>query len=413
MEACGVAFAISISEHLFKQSYKAVILMEGATQSIEMRDHSSRQLLETVRQEVNADAVLLTTTLPRGGLQVVQPADVPEGLVKAYSAGFDADDKLSWRTIAEKTPLRLRDAWAEQNVDDSPYSREFLAPRNLEFGFAIPLKGPVMGGYPGALHLLRSERSGDFSDANMEAAAKVIEQFDDANGSRKKERTGGSHPRPNVYVSVVDRYFHDKLGPDGPVSFDSRLREQMQSAADQNMQSLNGEPTIADRLQIPDSVGQHWNFRTVTYRKYPALGEGPFTFFCLQPDCGEWSSLRNVDFNGDPELARLIPALRFMEKEFPHMPTLSAIAGSVHLSPFHFHRRFSELLGITPKQFLLDCQIELAKKELTLGQKPLARIAKDAGFAHQSHFTSRFKQSTGLTPTRWRRLQTQREASNN
>jgi AraC family transcriptional regulator len=34
----------------------------------------------------------------------------------------------------------------------------------------------------------------------------------------------------------------------------------------------------------------------------------------------------------------------------------------------------------------------------------LSEIAKECGFAHQSHFTSRFKQATGLTPTRWRRL---------
>jgi AraC-like DNA-binding protein len=387
--------------------------MEGVMQANAVRDDSNRQLLETVCQEVNADAVLLTTTLPRGGLQVVQPADVPEGLVKAYSAGFDADDKLSWKTIASKRPQRLREAWAEQNVGQSPYAQQFLIPRNLAFGFAIPLTGPVMGGYPGSLHLLRSDQSGDFTDAEIETAAKVIEQSVENSGGRKNERNSGSHRRPEVYVSVIDRLFHDKLGSDGPISFDSRLREQMQSSADRHMQLLNGEPTIADRLQIPDSVGQHWNFRTVTYRKYPALGEGPFTFFCLQPECDEWSNLRNGDFNADPELARMIPALRFMEKEFPRLPTLSAIAASVHLSPFHFHRRFSELLGITPKQFLLDCQIEHAKKELTLGKKPLSRIAKDAGFAHQSHFTSRFKQSTGLTPTRWRRLQSQREASNN
>jgi AraC family transcriptional regulator len=102
-----------------------------------------------------------------------------------------------------------------------------------------------------------------------------------------------------------------------------------------------------------------------------------------------------------------------MEQEFQRGPTLTEIAKQVHLSPFHFHRRFTESLGITPKQFLLDCQIERAKRELAEGKKPLAKIARDSGFAHQSHFTSRFKQATGLTPTRWRRLLTQHEALNN
>jgi len=62
------------------------------------------------------------------------------------------------------------------------------------------------------------------------------------------------------------------------------------------------------------------------------------------------------------------------------------------------------LLGITPKHFLLDCQIMQSKKDLLEGNKDLVKIAKDCGFAHQSHFTSRFKQATGLPPTRWRRL---------
>ena len=61
-------------------------------------------------------------------------------------------------------------------------------------------------------------------------------------------------------------------------------------------------------------------------------------------------------------------------------------------------------MGLTPKHFMLECQIHDAKGELVSGEKELAKIASDCGFAHQSHFTSRFKQATGLTPTRWRRM---------
>ena len=127
-------------------------------------------------------------------------------------------------------------------------------------------------------------------------------------------------------------------------------------------------------------------------------------FVCLQPTCPEWSTLRSGDFTADPEMSRLIPALRFMAAEFHRGPTLGEIAKTVHLSPFHFHRRFTELLGLTPKHFMLECQIYDAKGELVAGEKELAKIASDCGFAHQSHFTSRFKQATGLTPTRWRRM---------
>ena len=147
------------------------------------------------------------------------------------------------------------------------------------------------------------------------------------------------------------------------------------------------------------------------HNSYPALGDGPFVFFCLQPDSDEWGALRPTDFQADVEVARLIPALRFMEHEFHRGPTLGEIAKTVHLSPFHFHRRFTELLGITPKHFLLDCQIEEAKRQLLARQKDLAEIAASCGFAHQSRFTSRFKQATGLTPTSWRRFAAEKKSS--
>jgi AraC-like DNA-binding protein len=124
----------------------------------------------------------------------------------------------------------------------------------------------------------------------------------------------------------------------------------------------------------------------------------------MQPDCREWNALRAADLNADGELARLVPAMQFMHREFGRGPTLNEIAETVSLSPFHFHRRFTELFGITPKHFLLECQITAAKTFMAAGDKNLVEIANACGFAHQSHFTSRFKQATGLTPTGWRRM---------
>lgn len=162
-----------------------------------------------------------------------------------------------------------------------------------------------------------------------------------------------------------------------------------------------------DRLQVPDSGGDLWTFSVVTYKSYPALGGGAFVIFSLQPDCCEWGAIGPSDFQADAELSRLIPALRFMQADFHRSPTLGTIARTVRLSPFHFHRRFTQLLGITPKHFLLECQIYEAKTQLLARKKTLAQIASSCGFAHQSHFTSRFRQATGLTPTRWRRLATE------
>ncbi|HEX4125560.1 MAG TPA: hypothetical protein VHY37_12590, partial [Tepidisphaeraceae bacterium] len=156
--------------------------------------------------------MLLTTTLPRGGLQVVQPAEAPEGLVKAYSAGFDADDKMSWRAITNHAAVRMRDAWADQSLENSPYARELLGPRRLSFGVAFPLKEPVMGGYPGSLHLLRSEHTGDFRGEDIDKAQKIIGELTRSMPSRRNQHKAAPRQRPAVYLSVMDRHFHDQLG---------------------------------------------------------------------------------------------------------------------------------------------------------------------------------------------------------
>ena len=122
--------------------------------------------------------------------------------------------------------------------------------------------------------------------------------------------------------------------------------------------------------------------------------------------------MRPVDLQADPEITRLLPTLKFMQQEFQRGPTLNEIAAKAHLSPFHFHRRFTEQLGLTPKHFLLSCQIHHARKLLMERKTPLAEIAAICGFAHQSHFTSRFKQATGYTPTRWRKMALARQDAN-
>jgi AraC-like DNA-binding protein len=186
---------------------------------------------------------------------------------------------------------------------------------------------------------------------------------------------------------------------------DERLRDQILQHAEHRLANLAPRGDIpADRLQTPDSRGDLWTFRAVTFRKFPALSAGAVIFFCLQPEALDWATIRPSDYQADAEMVRLVPAIQFMQEEFHRSPTLSEIARSVYLSPFHFHRRFTELFGLTPKHFLLECQIYEAKRELMTHQKGLSEIASDCGFAHQSHFTSRFKQATGLTPTRWRRV---------
>ena len=373
---------------------------------------SPKFLLDSLRKVVPSAAGLVVTTLPRGDLQVVQPSNVSDGLLRAYAKGFHAEDSLTWRAIVGGKPTRSGDVWDGEALRDTPYAQEWLQPLGLTHVVAVPVSSPVLAGYPGAVHLCRTADQGDFSDAEVAkltaAVAEHEARAEKGRGGRRPASKGTQIERPAVRLSIVDAQLKPKLPSGSWAEVDDRLRDQMVEFARRKTGQLNGHSMAADRVLLPDSHGDTWTFRVVTYKKYPALGEGAFNFFCLQPDAAEWGVVRPADLNADAELARLVPALKFMQEQFASGPTLVDIAKTVSLSPFHFHRRFTELLGLTPKQFLLECQINQAKHDLLARDKELAQIAKDCGFAHQSHFTSRFKQATGLTPTRWRRMASER-----
>jgi AraC-like DNA-binding protein len=382
---------------------------------------SPKYLLDSLRKAVPAENGLVITTVPRGDLQIVQPSSVSDGMLKAYARGFHTEDSLTWQTIVRRKPVDVRDVWDEKSLRQTAYSQEWLRPQGLAHTVSLPVASPVFVGYPGAVHLCRTEDQGPFSATEVERLSTVIAEHEKraekargggaGSGKRGTSKGSGTIERPAVRLSILDGQLKSKLPAPHWDLLDERLRNNIVEFVRRRGTQLNGYSVTAARVLLPDSEGDNWTYRVVTYKNYPALGEGPFNFFCLQPDAAEWGVMRPADFNADAELARLIPALKYMQDQFASGPTLVDIAKTVELSPFHFHRRFSELLGLTPKQFLLECQIDQAKRDLLSRDKELADIAKACGFAHQSHFTSRFKQATGLTPTRWRRMASRRYAA--
>lgn len=80
------------------------------------------------------------------------------------------------------------------------------------------------------------------------------------------------------------------------------------------------------------------------------------------------------------------------------------LADEAGLSPFHFARAFKLTTGLSPHRFVTERRIELAKSLLTRGDLSIARIAQEAGFTSQQHFTGIFHRLTGAPPGAYRRL---------
>jgi AraC-like DNA-binding protein len=375
---------------------------------------SYRRIFQAVSEQIPCEQIILTSSFPRGGTQILQPANLPESFSKAYVKGAFTEDAPTWQAIVKENPVADDDCVPSGSLEGNRYYLELMKPAGFRHVAAVRVTGPVLKGYPGALHLYRSEASGPFSKDDLRTLGLIAAELSAVIIPFREGRVSDTcgQPLPWERSDVQRQFVFDRTGRsilffDKKKPLESELQHAVKQLVTSRLEAVNGEAVHVDRIELRDSHGEVWHFRLVVHKEFPALGEGPYVFLCSQPPSCEWNAVRPGDFQADAEVARMVPTLRFMQSEFPRTPTLDEIAAKAHLSPFHFHRRFTELLGQTPKHFLLACQIARAKKMLMERKVGLAEIASECGFAHQSHFTSRFKQATGLTPTKWRRHATE------
>lgn len=360
---------------------------------------------------------LLLSMMPRGTLQIVQPQRVSESFLRAYQRDHLWNDRVTWQAIVSGRAVGSTEVYPRDD-DPTSYVSRLLKGQGLRFAAAAPVPHAVFEGYPGVLWLGRSQEQGDFSSdelATLEVmASQLSELLVRVRSQRLPEGLTTNAPwmhRLPDKVFVFDEQGQRIFPSTVPPTLSGLLGDHLAREAKAVLEQHASHRPIQPRAALPDVDGDLWIFRVAVAPSLGSVSSGPVAVLCLQPLAIDWLALAESDFAADTELTRLMPAVRFMAREFRSSPTLNDIARQVHLSPFHFHRRFSELFGLTLKHFLLEFQIDEAKRELVARQKPLPQLATDCGFAHQSHFTSRFKQSTGLTPTRWRRLAARRLAS--
>src|SRR5256714_5623166 len=77
---------------------------------------------------------------------------------------------------------------------------------------------------------------------------------------------------------------------------------------------------------------------------------------------------------------RVANVIRFLDRHHTEQPDLAELAGIAGLSPFHFHRLFSNWAGVTPKDFLQCLTLEHVKQLLLEGNNVLD-AALDAGLS--------------------------------
>jgi AraC-like DNA-binding protein len=100
---------------------------------------------------------------------------------------------------------------------------------------------------------------------------------------------------------------------------------------------------------------------------------------------------------------RLRRALDFVEGSLAQPVDLNAMARAACLSPYHFHRRFSEAFRETPHEYVRRRRLEIARDLLVKSALPVTVVCHRSGFESLGSFSALFRRSYGLPPLTYRR----------
>lgn len=104
----------------------------------------------------------------------------------------------------------------------------------------------------------------------------------------------------------------------------------------------------------------------------------------------------------DSEWVALIT--EYIDKNFIEKLTLETLADIAHGSPYHLHRTFKKIKGITPVEYIQQVRVNAAKKDLIQTNKAIADISICVGMPNTPYFITLFKKKTGHTPAQYRQL---------
>ncbi len=110
--------------------------------------------------------------------------------------------------------------------------------------------------------------------------------------------------------------------------------------------------------------------------------------------------LRNSNRRLNVDIAH--SAKKIIDYNFDKDITIKDISDSLYVSHEYLTRRFSDLFGLSPKEYLINKRIELAKKLLRENNASVMEISNSVGYDDQLFFSRIFKKKTGVSPLAYR-----------
>ncbi len=98
------------------------------------------------------------------------------------------------------------------------------------------------------------------------------------------------------------------------------------------------------------------------------------------------------------EFQTIAKAITYIQNNFKKQPSLEEVAESVHVSPYHFQRMFTEWAGISPKKYLKHISAMFAKTLMKGGNFTLSEVSYLTGLSGTGRLHDLFVTMEAMTP---------------
>lgn len=105
---------------------------------------------------------------------------------------------------------------------------------------------------------------------------------------------------------------------------------------------------------------------------------------------------------------RINQVFHYIEAHLDADLSLAILSGVAHFSPFHFHRIFKMMTGETLNEYVTRQRIEKLASDLIHKKTSITELSFQKGFDNNSSFTRTFKKFYGVSPTAFRKQNTNR-----
>jgi AraC-like DNA-binding protein len=103
------------------------------------------------------------------------------------------------------------------------------------------------------------------------------------------------------------------------------------------------------------------------------------------------------------DYSRVADIVKHIHQHYGDTLKVTELAEQSGLSSYQLEHRIRRIFQITVGQLIQKVRMEAAVKRLRDSEDPIADIALDCGYSDQSAFTRQFRQTTGLSPSEYRR----------